>query len=152
MKYLFVLFSVALFAKGCNDKNSDEDTVKNAQDEISIQYEASARGFYQNIVVDKAQLSLTKVRGGKVSAKQEMSETDWNEIVTLLDKIDSEKLKRNYVNPDDIGRDAVIPAKLTVRYKENIVTDVEFGYGNPPEALAPLLTKIEAMANAVDKP
>lgn len=152
MKYLFVLFSLTLFAKGCDDKKSDEETVKNAQDEISILYEASTRGFYQKVTLNKDQLSLTKIRGGKVSAQQEMSEEDWSAIVQLLDKIDSEKLKKNYINPDDLGRDAVIPAKLQVSYKENIVTNVEFGLGNPPEALAALVAKIEAMVNAVDKP
>ncbi|AXG69271.1 hypothetical protein KORDIASMS9_01491 [Kordia sp. SMS9] len=152
MKYLLVLFSITLFAKGCNDKNPDEETLKNAQDKISIQYEASTRGFYQKINLTKELFSLTKIRGGKVSVQQEVSEEDWNEIVTLLDKIDAEKLKKNYMNADDVGRDAVIPAILQISYKENVVTNVEFGHGNPPKALAALMTKIEAMANAVDKP
>ena len=152
MKYLLVLFSLTVFVKGCGDKKSEEETVKSAQDDISIEYEASTRGFYQKVVFTKEMLSLTKIRDGKVSVQQEMSEEDWNELVTLLDKIDSEKLKKTYVNPDDLRRDAVIPAKLVIRYKENIVTSIDVAHGNPPEALAPLLTKIQAMADAVDKP
>jgi hypothetical protein len=150
MKYLFVLFSVVLFAKGCND--TDKDAVKSAQDDISIQYEASSRGYYKKIDINKAQFSLTKVRGGKVSAVQEMAAEDWTQLVQLLDKIDSEKLQKNYINPDDLRRDAVIPGKLTISYKENVVTLVEFGDGNVPEVLQPLMTKIDAMANAVEKP
>ena len=149
MKYIFILLSMTLFAKGCND--AGKEAVKSAQDDISIQYEASSRGFYQKIDINKAQFSLTKVRDGKVSAVQEMSEADWAEFVQLLDKIDSEKLKKNYVNPDDLGRDAVIPAMLTISYKENVVKMIEFGHGNVPEVLRPLMTKIEAMANAVEK-
>ncbi len=152
MKYVFVLLSITLFAKGCNDKKSDEETIQKAQDEISIQYEASTRGFYQKINIDKEQFSLTNIRGSKVSVQQEMAEEDWNAIVALLDKIDSEKLKKNYMSPDDVGRDAVVPAILQISYKENVVTNVEFGHGNPPKELAALMAKIEAMVNAVDKP
>lgn len=152
MKFLLCLFSIALFAKGCNDADADKETVKNAQDDISIQYKASSRGFYQDIKLSKAQFSYTNVRDGKTSVQQDMSTEDWNEIVQLLDKIDAEKLKGNYVNPDDLGRDAVIPATLTINYKENIVRNIEFGHGNPPKELAALVNKIQAMANAVDKP
>lgn len=151
MKYLLILFSVTLFTKGCNDKKDDENAIKTAQDEISINYEASSRGFYQKVNITKEQLSLTNTRGGKTSTKQ-IANSDWNEIVDILDKIDAEKLEKNYVNPDDLRRDAVIPAKLTISYKENVVTNVEFGHGSPPEELTALLTKIEAMVNAVDKP
>lgn len=152
MKYLFVLFSIAILTKSCNDSNTEKETVTNAQDDISIQFEAYSRGFYQKINITKERFSLTKVRNGEVSIQQEMSVEDWNEIVKLLDKIDSEKLKKNYVNPDDLARDAVIPANLVISYKENVVKNVEFGLGNEPKPLKALITKIEAMANAVDKP
>ncbi|MEM6685247.1 MAG: hypothetical protein AAF617_05570 [Bacteroidota bacterium] len=152
MKYLLVLLSVTVFAKGCNNKNADQETLKTAQDDISIQYEVTTRGFYQKIELTKAQFSLTNITGGKVSVQQEVSEEDWNDIVQLLDKIDAEKLKKTYVNPDDLARDAVIPGKLVIRYKENEVASVDIADGNPPAVLAPLLNKLEAMANAVDKP
>ncbi|PTX64044.1 hypothetical protein C8N46_101654 [Kordia periserrulae] len=151
MKYILILFSVTLFTKGCNDNKPDKNAVKTAQDEISIDYEASSRGFYQKVNIKKEQFSLTNARGGEALTKQ-ISNSDWSELVDILDKIDAEKLEKNYVNPDDLRRDAAIPAKLTISYKENVVTNVEFGHGNPPEELAALLTKIEAMVNAVDKP
>ncbi|WP_420571529.1 hypothetical protein [Kordia sp.] len=153
MKFLLCLFSIALFTKGCDNKNSETQlTEKNAQDEISIQYKASSRGFYQDINLSKELFSLTNIRGKKTSVQQEVADEDWKEIIQLLDKIDAEKLKKNYVNPDDLKRDAVIPATLSIHYKENVVRSVEFGHGNPPKELAALVNKIQAMANAVDKP
>ncbi|WP_430410604.1 hypothetical protein [Kordia sp.] len=152
MKYLFYLFSVFVFTDGCNDKASETETIKGAQDEISIVYEASTRGFYEKINISKEKLSVTKIRNGKVSVEQDMSSEDWNELVTLLDKIDSEKLKDNYTNTDDVGRDAVIPATLAIKYKDDTVKSITLTHGNPPETLVPLMNKIQAMVKAVDKP
>ncbi|WP_298419490.1 hypothetical protein [uncultured Kordia sp.] len=150
MKYLLCLFSITLFAKGCN--NSETETIKSAQDDISISYEASSRGFYQKVNLTKEKFSFTKIRDGKVSVQQEMSTEDWNEIIQLLDKIDSEKVKSNPAKEEDLARDAAIPATLAIKYKDNTVTTSSFGHGNPPETLAPLMNKIQAMIKAVDKP
>jgi hypothetical protein len=152
MKYLCILFSITLFAKGCNESSTEKEAMKSAQDDISIQYEASTRGFYQKINLNKQKITVHKDRSGNNIVSKDCSEADWTEIVQLLDKIDSEKLRNNYVNPDDLGRDAVIPALLTISYKENVVKNIEFGHGNVPEVLQPLMTKIEAMVKAVDKP
>ncbi|MFK7748119.1 MAG: hypothetical protein AB8B65_07005 [Kordia sp.] len=152
MKFLLCLFSITLFAKGCSDSNPEKETIKNAQDDITIEYKASSRGFYQDIKLSKTQFAYKKVRDGKVSVLQDVSSEDWNEIIELLDKIDAEKFKNDTVNPDDIARDAAIPATLTINYKENVVRDIKFGHGNPPKELAALVNKIQAMAKAVDKP
>lgn len=152
MKYLLFLFSMMVFTKSCDEMTTQKEVATNAQDDITIQYEASSRGFYQDIKLSKEQFSFSEDRGGKASVQQEMSTDDWSEIIQLLDKIDSEKLERNYVNPDDLRRDAVIPAKLIINYKENVVTNVEFGHGDPPKELASLIAKIQAIAKAVDKP
>ena len=152
MKYIFILFSVALFAKGCGETSSEKATTNSAQDDITISYEASSRGFYQKINVTKNLFSLKTVRDGKVSVEQEMTTADWNEIVKLLDKIDSEKKDETTGTDEDIARDAAIPAKLTVKYKESTITSKTFAHGNPPADLAPLVAKIQAMAIAVDKP
>ena len=151
MKLFLYLFSVITFMNGCHDENSKEQTTKNAQDAITIEYEASSRGYYQKVNLSKDQLAVVRQRGGTVLTK-EMSSEDWTAIMEILDKIDVEKLEKNYVNPDDLRRDAVIPAMLTINYKENTVSNVEFGHGSAPEILQPLMTKIEAMINAVDKP
>ena len=151
MKYLFCLFSIVLFAKGCGETSTESEAVKSAQDDVSINFEASSRGFYQEINLSKEQFSLTKIRNGKVSAQQEVSSEDWNEIVQLLDKIDSEKLNETTANEEDIARDAAIPATLTIKYKENTVTSKTFSYGNPPATLAPLVAKLQAMAKAIEK-
>jgi hypothetical protein len=149
MKYIFCLFSIVLFSKGCND--AKEETTKSAQDDISITYEASTRGSYQKIDITKAQITVANDRSGNTITK-ECNEADWKEVVALLDKIDAEKLNGTTVKDEDIARDAAIPATLTIKYKDNTITSKTISHGNPPSYLAPLLTKIQAMAKAVDKP
>ncbi|MBC8754380.1 hypothetical protein H2O64_06835 [Kordia sp. YSTF-M3] len=149
MKYIFCLFSVVLFSKGCNDAKTE--TTKSAQDDISITYEASSRGLYQKIDLSKAQITVANDRSGTTVTK-ECNEADWSEVVALLDKIDAEKLNGTTVKDEDIARDAAIPATLTIKYKDNTITSKTIAHGNPPSYLAPLLTKIQAMAKAVDKP
>ena len=150
MKYLLVLCTMFLFADGCNDKTSDKETLKTAQDDISITYEASSRGFYEKIMLDKKEIVLLKDRSGNVTLKDACSSEDWNEVIAILDKIDAEKLQKNYVNADDVGRDAVIPATLVIKYKDNMVKSISLAHGNPPETLAPLFAKLQAMALAVE--
>jgi hypothetical protein len=151
MKYIFCLFSIVLFAKGCGDSTQETATMKNAQDDISITYEASTRGFYEKINLSKEQIAVAKDRNGTTATK-DCSEMDWKEVVQLLDKIDSEKMNGTTVIDEDIARDAAISGTLTIKYKDNTVSSKTFPHGNPPAYLAPLLTKIQAMAKAVDKP
>jgi len=150
MKYIYCIFSIVLFSKGCNDTATTE-TTKSAQDDISITYEASSRGLYQKIELTKAEIAVANDRSGHTTTKA-CNETDWNEIITLLDKIDSEKLNGTSIKEEDIARDAAIPATLTIKYKDNTITSKTFPHGNPPAYLAALLTKIQAMAKAIDKP
>ncbi len=150
MKYLFCLFSMFVFAEGCNDKSSKNETIKDAQDDVSITYEAYSRGFYEKIELNKKEIVIPKDRNENVVLRKNCSSKDWNEVIALLDKIDAEKLKKNYVNADDVGRDAVIPATLSIKYKDNMVKSVSLAHGNPPETLAPLIAKLQAMALAVE--
>ena len=152
MKYLFVLFSITLFAKGCNDEASKKAAVKTAEDDIVITYEATSRGFYQKIDVTKELFSLKKIRDGKVSVQQEMAEEDWNEIVSLLAKIDAEKMKTLKAPSEKRLFDGAAHAVLGIKYKDIEVSSNSFDHGNPPKELAALVNKIQAMANAVDKP
>ena len=150
MKFLFCLFSMFVFTEGCNDKSSKTEIIKNAQDDITIVYEASSRGFYQKIQLNKKEIIIPKDRNGNVVLTKSCASKDWDEVVALLDKIDSEKLKEATINKEDIARDAAIPGTLTITYKDNAVTSKTFPHGNPPETLAPLVAKLQAMAKAVE--
>ena len=99
MTFLFCLFSIFLFTKGCNDSNSENTTIKSAQDDISIVYEASTRGFYQKIQLNKKEIVISKDRNGNIVLTKNCSAKDWDEVVALLDKIDSEKIKETNSNP-----------------------------------------------------
>jgi hypothetical protein len=138
-----------LFTKECNDAASETATVKSAQDDILITYEASTRGFYQNIQLSKEEITIAKDRSGKTITK-ECSKTDWDDIVKLLDLIDAEKLGENPANEEDIARDAAIPATMTIKYKDKTLTSNTFSHGKPPTTLAALVTKLQAMAKAVE--
>ncbi|QHI37192.1 hypothetical protein IMCC3317_25700 [Kordia antarctica] len=150
MKYLLYLFSIVLFAKGCGETSAETETTKSAQDDISIIYEASSRGFYQKIQLSKEEISIPKDRNANLVLRKTCSKADWNEVVQLLDKIDGEKLGETSANEEDFARDAAIPATLTIKYKDKTVTSKTFSHENPPTTLAPLVAKLQAMAKAVE--
>lgn len=152
MKYLFVLFSITLFAKGCNDEASKKEAVKNAEDDIMITYEALSRGFFEEIIVSKAALKTTKDRNKEQYKTYECSEEDWKEILSLLAKIDAKKIDTLEAPSAKRLHDGAAHAVLKIKYKDIEVSSNGFDHGNPPKELAALVNKLQAMAKAVDKP
>lgn len=151
MKFLLCLFSLTLFTKGCNDTNP-ETTVKNAEDDIVITYEALSRGFFEEIQVSKAALKTTKDRNKQQYNTYDCNTEDWEEVLSLLSKIDSEKIKTLEAPSSKRLYDGAAHAVLKIKYKDVEVSSNSFDHGNPPKELKALVTKIQAMAKAVDKP
>lgn len=150
MKYMLIFCSIFMLADGCNDKISEKETIKTAQANIAITYEAFTRGFYEEIILTKKEMVISKDSNENVVLRKTCSSEDWNEVMTILDNIDAEKLKKNYVNTDDVSRDNAIPATLSIQYKDNMVKSIRLAHGNPPKMLVPLIAKLHAMALAVE--
>jgi hypothetical protein len=151
MKYLFVLFSITLFAKGCNDEASRKEAAKNAEDDIVITYEALSRGFFEEIKVSKGALKTSKDRNKKEYNTNECSTEDWEEVLSLLAKIDAKKIETLEAPSDKRLYDGAAHAVLKIKYKDIEVSSNNFDHGNPPKELAALVNKMQAMAKAVDK-
>ena len=151
MKYIFCLFSMFFFAKECTDKNSETETLKSAEDDITIIYEATSRGFFEEIQVSKTSLRTTSDRNKKQYTTSDTNPEDWKEILSLLAKIDAEKIKTLEAPSSKRLHDGAAHAVLKIKYKDNEVSSNSFDHGNPPKELAALLTKIQAMVKAVDK-
>jgi len=152
MKYIFCLFSMVFFTKECNDTNSETSSLKNAEDDITISYEAISRGFFEEIQVTKAALRTTSDPNKKQYATSNTNAEDWKEILSLLAKIDAEKIKTLKAPSSKRLHDGAAHAVLKIKYKDNEVSSNAFDHGNPPKELAALVTKLQAMAKAVDKP
>ncbi|MGH1385392.1 hypothetical protein [Kordia sp.] len=152
MKYLFVLFSLTLFTNGCNDEETKKKAIKTAEDDIIVTYEAMSRGFYEEVQVSKIALKTTKDVNKKQYNTYDCSEEDWNEIVALLKKVDAEKLKTLKAPSSKRLHDGAPHAVLTIKYKDTEVSLNSFDHGNPPKELMAIVSKILAMAKAVDKP
>ena len=152
MKYLFVLFSITLFAKGCNDEATKKEAIKTAEDDIIITYEALSRGFFEEIQVSKVALKTTKDRNKQQYNTYDCSEEDWKEVVALLAKIDAKKINTLEAPSSKRLHDGAAHAVLKIKYKDTEISSNSFDHGNPPKELAALVNKLQAMAKAVDKP
>ncbi|MGK0254085.1 MAG: hypothetical protein ACI9OE_001572, partial [Mariniflexile sp.] len=56
MKILILLFSLVSMDHGCSDSKINQEA-------ISIEYTAHSRGFYQQIFINKKQISIENKRG-----------------------------------------------------------------------------------------
>lgn len=143
-----------LFAKGCdgntNNKDAQAATLRQAQDDIHIVYEASSRGYFEKIEVNKADLSVAKDRSGNAT-KTTCSKEDWDTIISELSKIDAEKVSTLEAPTNYRFSDGAAHATLTIKYKDKEVTSNTFDHKNPPKELKALVDKILLMSGSVEK-
>ena len=87
MKILSTFILVLLMAKGCT--NSE---LKKESEKISFEYVANTRGGYKKVIAKQDTVYTIKTRGGEAVQKQ-LSKSDWNSLLDLLSKVDTEKMK-----------------------------------------------------------
>ena len=131
-----ILLTIFL-GKGCSQET------KNDLANASIEYIANTRGFYQKIIIQNQEVSISKNRneeGKGVTTK--ISDADWKELVNVFETVQLDSLS-TYKDPTQKRfYDGAPMAKIKIAYKEKEYESLNFDHGFPPVEIEKLVTKI----------
>lgn len=141
MKLVSLILLSLFLGKGCT--NTDTEEIKNTK----IEYTATSRGYYQNIVVKNKEIVLQKDRNNSDKKTITISDSDWKEMVAAFQLIELEKLS-TYKDPTQKRfSDGAAIANVKITFKEKDYQSVEFDHGMPPVEMEKLINKIVELAN-----
>ena len=119
--------------------------------ELSCEYEASSRGFYQRIKVEKGILFFQENRNKSKDVTVEIDEKQWEKLVGLVKKVELESLSLFKAPSKRREIDGAAIAKLKVIKNENEFTSTNFDHGNPPLEIKNLVNYIISLSQSGKK-
>jgi hypothetical protein len=112
-----------------------------------IEYEASSRGYYSKIIIEKRIISISKERNSILEPEvKNINTKDWNYLVTCLKKVNLKKLQEYKDPTQDRFFDGAPIGSLKINYKGKEYQSVSFDHGTPPVEIEKLVSKIISLA------
>ena len=143
---LFALFSMIVSCKSM--RNKEKANVLNTENKnIVFEYEASTRGSFKKVIVKEDAILTTFERDGSKFSTQKMSKDTWKQLMTLVNKIELEKMKSLKSPSNERATDRVPSGKLTIINQEKTFFSDFFDHGNPPPKIAALTNMIVDLAD-----
>ena len=121
---------------------------KMAQDDLKVEYTATTRGFYTQVIIKNKTISIQKDREGKTPATiRECTVEELNRLNTLLKATDLSKLQK-YEGPTKKRHfDGAAHATLEITTKDGkTYTTPTFDHGHPNSNIEDLINTIANMA------
>lgn len=141
MKIISTFILMLFMAKGCSSSD-----LKKESKNITIEYSANTRGNYLKRILNHETFSATKTRDGLMKSKPAPTE-EWNQVITLLSKIDLKKLNDFKAPSEKRFYDGAMMANLKIIYNDSIYESTTFDHGNPPEEIKDLVFEILKVSN-----
>lgn len=130
------------------DKNLLIEAIPKVHD-VSFEYVASARGSYQQIIINQTTISKSKKRGGKPDS-QVYNNSDWNTLLELLETVDLEILASLEAPSKDFQFDGAAMSKLKVISNGKTYETQSFDHGNPPKKIEALVKEILSISKNIE--
>lgn len=141
MKLLSMLFLTIFLGKSCDAEQKQEI------DTAVIEYTATTRGFYQQIVVQNQKFTVTKDRNGNEKlAQQDISKSDWKKIIEAFQEVDLDGMQDLKGPTEKRFYDGAAIANVKITYKGKSYETNGFDHGNPPIEIEKLVQKITLLA------
>ena len=141
MKLLSMLFLTIFLGKSCDAEQKQEI------DTAVIEYTATTRGFYQQIVVQNQKFTVTKDRNGNEKlAQQDISKSDWKKIIEAFQEVDLDGMQDLKGPTEKRFYDGAAIANIKITYKGKSYETNGFDHGNPPIEIEKLVQKITLLA------
>ena len=158
MKTIALVFLSLFLTKSCQQKKdatvSEEvkQTVETTKPEVienkvqigtKVEYEALSRGYYNKTIFENNQITVISDRnsGGKGEIIV-LSKQDIIEITNLIEAVNLNELPNLKSPTEKRMYDGAPHANLTITSNATIYTGAGFDAGNPPFAIAKLVTKL----------
>lgn len=137
MKAIAMILLTIFMAKGCSQEEKND--LANAE----ITYTAYNRGFYQKIIIQNQQISISNNRreeGNGTTTK--ISDADWKELVGSFKTIQLDSLSTFKDPTQKRFYDGAPIANMKVTYKDKEYQTLDFDHGFPPIEIEKLIHKI----------
>ncbi|MFL1894495.1 DUF4377 domain-containing protein [Aquimarina sp. 2-A2] len=121
------------------------------QQPITIEYEATSRGFYLAAIITQETITTSHDRNRKETDSKPCSKQAWEKVQSLLNTI---KIKEIHTLEAPTGKrlfDGAAHAQLKISTEDSIYTSTSFDHGEPPKQIEPLVKHILSLAESVEK-
>ena len=122
-------------------------TNKKQEQKITILYQASSRGSFEEISVSKDSFSLCNDIYRKHIKSFEYDVKDWNVCLELLKEIDVKNLPKIKAPTSMRQYDGAPHAMLTIKNDNETIQSNSFDHGHPPEEIKALVEKLLSFKN-----
>ncbi|WP_353779157.1 hypothetical protein [Winogradskyella sp. 3972H.M.0a.05] len=165
MKLLFSLLAILMLSKECENKNTSSASeevntteqsqkmasMEKAQNEMTITYEASTRGYFHKVWVTKDTIRTTTDRYMKSIEGYPCPEKDWEELMEAMKDIKLTSLSELEPPSKAFQYDGAAMASLKVQDGDVIYATPIFDNGNPPKSIAAVVKKVLSLGEMVEK-
>jgi len=126
-------------------------TAKMQEQNITIMYQASSRGSFEEISVSKDSFSVCNDIYRKLIKSFEYDVKEWNVCLELLNEIDVENLPKIKAPTSMRQYDGAPHATLTIKNDAESIQSNSFDHGHPPEEIKALVEKLLSFKNMTSK-
>jgi len=148
MKIILSLLTIILITRDCNNTVVSRNT---QEQDITIIYQASSRGSFEEISVSIDSFSITTDRTRKDLTFYKTPSKDWNENLKLLEVIELNQLP-NLKAPTSMRQyDGAAHATLIIKNKTEKIQSSTFDHGYPPDEIKALVEKLLSFKKLASK-
>jgi hypothetical protein len=148
MKIILSFLAIILITKDCNNIAVSRNT---QEQDITITYQASSRGSFEEITVSKDSFSISTDRTRKDITFYKTPSKDWDESLKLLEVIELNQLP-NLKAPTSMRQyDGAAHAALIIKNNKEKIQSSSFDHGYPPEEIKPLVEKLLSFKKLASK-
>jgi hypothetical protein len=165
MKFIFSFLAIVMLTESCNsnkeavtntasleESTNVEDRLAMQDQDVTISYRASTRGFFEVIEIKGDSVSFTKDYNLKNIDKAELSQEEKADIINLLSKIDINALTELEPPSKTHQYDAAPAAFLKITKGDTEFMTPSFDHGKPPKAISNIVEKILSLKTLFEKP
>ena len=142
MKFLFSILALLLTVKECDQKKANKDSIKTElvsneenlrqqQEDVTIEYTAVSRGYYKEVLIKNAMITVKNGRDAKVISKA-CSDEQWNAMMKELKSIDVTSLSKLEAPTQKRFYDGAAIANFKITIKDSTYQTPAFDDGIPP--------------------
>lgn len=122
---------------------------KEIEEVSNIEYVASSRGTYKQIIINKKNISTVTKRGGKPTNKN-CSTEDWERIAKIFKSIEVERISELEPPSKAFQFDGAAIARLKITMDGKDYETQSFDHGNPPKEIAELVKEILSISENIE--
>lgn len=142
MKFLLILLSLTIAQKSCNQSKINQEV-------ISIEYTAASRGFYKQVLINKANVLVSNKRNEE-PIKQNYNADIWEKIIKVLNKVDVKTISNLEAPSKAFQYDGAAITRLKIIYDGKTYETPPFDHGNPPKEIEEVVKEILSISENIE--